>query len=610
MKKQIFTRAVLVGLLLIGSIFTSSSIASSINTSQNSLQSNIPEHQVAESTNMIDGQILFAPIFSTTTYLIDRTGAVNHTWSSSYLPGQAVYWLGDGTILRTIRAGVGPGQGGAGGGIQKVLWDGTITWDFRYNTNGNLSHHDIKQLPNGNVIMIAWETKTHAQAIAAGRNPNNAPNSIMPDHIIEVQPTGPTSGTIVWEWHVWDHLIQDYDSSKANYGVVADHPELVNINFGPNTDDWMHTNSIDYDPTFDQILISIHNFNEIWVIDHSTTTQQAAGHTGGNSGQGGDLLYRWGNPQAYNRGTSSDEKLFAEHDATWIDDGLPGAGHILIFNNGANRPGSHYSTVDEIIPPVDANGTYYLAPGSAYGPINQIWIYTANPPTNFYADKISGATRLSDGNTLICNGPAGKFFEVTPTGAIVWQYNNSYPTPATHDVFKIVYIPPDEPPEPGIPNLYCSGSLSWTKVQPGGTVNGSFQVQNIGSSCSLLNWTINVSSLSWGTWTFTPANGENLTPEDGIVTVQVSVVAPNEQNTEFQGYIRVENRNNQTDYDLIPVYLKTPTDTPVVQMVNHPFLTQLWQRYLHFRNLFFQKMIEGLYYLHQDNQILREIFLR
>ncbi len=77
----------------------------------------------------------------------------------------------------------------------------------------------------------------------------------MPDHIIEVQPTGPTSGTIVWEWHVWDHLIQDYDSSKANYGVVGDHPELVDINYVTSTQqDWMHTNSIDYNEKFDQIL--------------------------------------------------------------------------------------------------------------------------------------------------------------------------------------------------------------------------------------------------------------------------------------------------------------------------------------------------------------------
>ena len=533
-------------------------------------------HQTYEQSSMsLDGQILYAPMWTTTTYLIDGTGTINHSWASSYFPGVAVWWLGDGTILRTIRVGVGPGTGGAGGGVQKVEWDGTVVWDFRYNTNGDLSHHDVKSLPNGNVLLIAWETKTRTEATAAGRNPNYVSSGgLQPDHIIEVQPTGPTSGTIVWEWHVWDHLIQDYDAFKANYGVVGNHPELVDINYVTSTQqDWMHTNSIDYNEEFDQILISVHNFNEIWVIDHSTTTAEAAGHTGGNSGKGGDLLYRWGNPQAYRVGTTNDRKLFSQHDASWIKPGCPGEGDILVFNNGANRPGSHYSTVDEIVPPVDDTGEYYLAPGSAYGPTAQTWIYTASPPTSFYASHISGAQRLADGNTLICNGETGKIFEVTPEGTTIWQYNSG------GEVFKVVYIPHEEPqpPEPNTPDLDCSGSLSWTNVEPGATVNGSFQVQNIGDTGSLLNWTINTSSITWGTWSYTPESGENLTPEDGQVTVHVSVVAPNQENTEFEGYVRVENQDDPADFDLIPVYLKTPVNTHAVQTMPHPFLFKLRQ---------------------------------
>jgi len=541
-------------------------------------------HQTYEQSSMsLDGQILYAPMWTTTTYLIDGTGTINHSWASSYFPGVAVWWLGDGTILRTIRVGVGPGTGGAGGGVQKVEWDGTVVWDFRYNTNGDLSHHDVKSLPNGNVLLIAWETKTRTEAIAAGRNPNYVSSGgLQPDHIIEVQPTGPTSGTIVWEWHVWDHLIQDYDASKANYGVVGNHPELVDINYVTSTQqDWMHTNSIDYNEEFDQILISVHNFNEIWVIDHSTTTAEAAGHTGGNSGKGGDLLYRWGNPQAYRVGTTNDRKLFSQHDASWIKPGCPGEGDILVFNNGANRPGSRYSTVDEIVPPVDDTGEYYLAPRSAYGPTAQTWIYTASPPTSFYASHISGAQRLADGNTLICNGETGKIFEVTPEGTTIWQYNSG------GEVFKVVYIPAEEPPEENnTPDLDCSGSLSWTDIEPGATVTGSFQVQNVGNISSLLNWTIITSSITWGTWTYTPESGENLTPEAGQVTVHVSVIAPNETNSEFEGYIRVENQNDPNDFDVIPVTLKTPANSNAVQR------TMLHQFLLHFlqRHLFIEKL--------------------
>jgi hypothetical protein len=550
-------------------------------------------HVSTQPLNIIDGHILFAPTESQTAYVIDNTGTVNHTWSSDYFPGEAVCWLGNGTILRTIKTDFN-GYGGSGGGVQKVLWNGTIVWDFRYDTNGNLSHHDIMPLPNGNVLMIAWETKTQAEAIAAGRNPSDVSSSgLMPDHIIEVKQTGPTSGDIVWEWHVWDHLIQDYDSSKTNYGVVADHPELVDINYGitlMSLTDWLHTNSIDYNEKFDQIIISVNHFNEIWVIDHSTTTEEAAGHTGGNSGKGGDLLYRWGNPEAYRTGTTSDQKLFSQHDTSWIKPGCPGAGHILIFNNGFGRPGGRYSSVDELAPPVDDNGQYYLEPGSPYGPENLSWSYTATPPSTFYAYYLSGAKRLINGDTLICDGTAGRFFEVTPEKGTVWQYINPYPYPnIKNSVFKIVYIPSEGPPEPGVPDLDCSGSFSWTNIKPSATVNGSFQVQNIGWTGSLLNWTINTSSITWGTWSFTPVSGKNLTPEEGSITVNVSVMAPNKKNSDYEGNIRIENQQNPNDFGLIPVSLTTPADIPNTQKTTFQNLLDIIQHHSLIDDLLFLK---------------------
>jgi hypothetical protein len=552
------------------------------------------DQTIHTSLGTIDGQILFAPMDSTTTYLIDRNGTVNHTWPSAYLPGEGVWWMGDGTILRTIKDDLS-GHGGTGGGIQEIQWDGTLLWDYRCNTNGNLSHHDAKSLPNGDVLLIVWETKTRDEAIAVGRNPDHLlGDTFIPDKIIEVKPTGPTRGTVVWEWHVWDHLIQDYDSSKANYGVVGDHPELVDINYGSLAwvTDWMHTNSVDYNQSFDQIMISVHNFNEIWVIDHSTTSEEAAGHTGGRSGKGGDLLYRWGNPLAYQRGASSDQKLFFQHDATWIKSGCPGAGGILIFNNGFNRPDGYYSTVDEITPPVNNDGEYYLAPGAAYGPPTETWTYIANPPTSFYSSFLSGAQRISNGDTLICNGEHGKFFEVTPQGDTIWEYTNPYPIPPTNRVFKIVFIPTPEPPTPQVPVLHCQGSLSWTDVQPGATVHGSFQVQNVGDTGSLLNWSINTSSITWGTWSFDPEHGENLKPEDGSLTVNVTVIAPNEKKADFEGYVRVENKQDPNNFEVIPVSLVTPANSnmyhlPWLQQLfiqflqRHPYIEKIWTIFTH-----------------------------
>ena len=373
-----------------------------------------------------EGYTLFAPMQSTTTYLMDNEGTFAHTWENTYNPGISVYLLENGNLLRTASVrNTTFDAGGSGGKVQEIDPDGNVVWEFDHSGAQYLLHHDVEYLPNGNVLMIAWEYKSEADTIEAGRDPSLlADGELWPDKIIEVEPD---SGNTVWEWHVWDHLIQDHDDSKPNYGTVADHPELVDLNYsspGPETGgaDWTHFNSVDYHEEFDQIVVSVHSFSEIWIIDHSTTTAEAASHTGGNYGKGGDILYRWGNPQTYGAGAKSDQKLFSQHDANWIESAYPGEGNILIFNNGQGRPDGDYSSVDEIEPPVDAQGNYSLTSGAAYGPADMTWTYSDS--SDFYSQNISGAQRLSNGNTLICNGANGIFFEVTNEKEIVWKYVN------------------------------------------------------------------------------------------------------------------------------------------------------------------------------------------
>jgi hypothetical protein len=507
---------------------------------------------VAEPLSVIEeDMILFVPMQSSTVYLIDKNESVAHTWSSDYLPGESVYLLDDGSIFYTIKLSVS--GGGAGGGVQKITWDNELVWDYRYYNSNHLSHHDIEPLSNGNILMIAWESKTRTEAIESGRDPNKLQgNTLRPDHIIEVKPTGPTTGEIVWKWHVWDHLIQDYDATKDNYGVIGNHPELIDINFGTSNIDWLHTNSIDYNEELDQILVSVRNFDEVWVIDHSTTTEEAAGHTGGNSGMGGDILYRWGNPATYHAGYSSDRKFFSQHDARWIDEGCPGEGNILVFNNGGGRPGPDYTSVDEIVPPLNGNGTYNLEPGEAYGPDEQTWIYNSN----FYSYYIGGAQRLKNGNTIVCDGPAGKFYEVTPDKDIIWDYRNPYPNYFQNSVFKINYYTPPEESPPEVPDLDTVGSLRWLDISTEQTVQGGFEVQNVGGNTSTLKWIVS-DYPSWGNWTINPISGENLTPEQGPIDVKISIDVPNVSDKIFQGIIRIENQDNAEDFDTVPVYLRT-----------------------------------------------------
>jgi len=402
-----------------------------------------------------DGYTLISPIAATETFLVDPRGRVVHKWKSSFLPGLSAYLLPNGNLLRAGNVGHTGFTAGKGGIAEEYDWNGNLVWQHKVATQTEVQHHDIERLPNGNTLMIVWFIKTKAEAVAAGRDPNLVTDEgVWGDKVIEVD----KSGRVVWQWSVWDHLIQDHDSTKANHGPVAKHPELVDLNYGRYVGgpDWLHVNAVAYNPRLDQVMISVRHFDELWVIDHSTTTAQAAGHTGGRSGRGGDLLYRWGNPIAYRAGTANDRRLFQQHDAHWIPDSMPGGGNILIFNNGVDRPGGDASSVDEVVPPkTDTNGNYPRT-GTAWGPANALWTHPRSLTSTFHSRYISGAQRLPNGNTLICEGLSGHLLEVTPKNQTTWDYVNpvdagvalrqgSVPAASRNGVFRAYRYAPDYP---------------------------------------------------------------------------------------------------------------------------------------------------------------------
>ncbi|MEE2887607.1 MAG: aryl-sulfate sulfotransferase, partial [Planctomycetota bacterium] len=372
------------------------------------------------------GYSLHNPLGSKFTYLIDRRGRVANSWTSDYIPGAVAYLQPNGRLLRAGRVGnANFVAGGSGGILEELDWLGHTVWEYKDSDSNHCAHHDVEVLPNGNILILAWQRISEADAIAAGRDPALISQGwIWPESIIEIDPHS-NGGRIVWEWHSWDHIIQDFDASKKNSGPVAQHPELIDVNYAiDSTADWQHANSLDYNPALDQIMISVRTFDEIWIIDHSPTTQQARGHSGGRSGMGGDLLYRWGNPATYRAGGAAARTLYRQHDAHWIPKGLPGAGNVLIFNNGDNRPNGDFSSVDEIVlPPRTSRGTY-ARPGAAYGPAGPIWSFQGKPRGSFYSAFVSGAQRLPNGNTFICAGTQGLSLEVTPAQDVVWLFRN------------------------------------------------------------------------------------------------------------------------------------------------------------------------------------------
>jgi hypothetical protein len=400
----------------------------------------IPLSLLLSQSSPQEGFTLFSPTWTDDAHLLDENQNLVHTWSDHSRPGLACYLLPNGNLLRTYKTAA-PGAahlGGVGGGVHVLDWDGQVLWDYQLSTLTENLHHDVEYLPNGNVLLIAWEDKTAAGAVAAGRNPSSVPpTQFWSEQILELDPS---TGTIVWEWHLWDHIIQDYDPGAPNYGVIANNPHRVNLNFPPSislSGDWVHVNSVDYNAEFDQIVLSPRFHNEIWVIDHSTTTAEAATSVGGNSGKGGDLLYRWGNPQAYDRGTAADQVFFGQHDAQWIADDRPGAGNFLVYNNGIGRPAGDKASIDEFLSPMDAAGNYPLLPGQQFGPASLFWTYDGGATNPFVSPHTSGAERQPNGNTLICDGPSGRVFEIDPSDNIVWDWTNTFPFGARNGIFKV-----------------------------------------------------------------------------------------------------------------------------------------------------------------------------
>jgi len=363
-------------------------------------------------------------------YNISNCGEIVHVWEDddNWVPGNTAYIMPNGNLIKTKRdrsaTGSSPIWAGGGGAIVEVRdWDNNLLSSFERNDEFERLHHDIAITEDNTILMIVWELKTIEECVQAGRDTSMLTEGKMwPDKIVEWDPA---SDEIIWEWHTWDHLVQDFDASKDNFGVVADSPQKIDVNYDTNFGkaDWMHTNAIDYQEVNNLIVISVPTFSEAWVIDHSTSTEQAAGSTGGFGGRGGDLLYRWGNPETYDQGDSTDQKLFYPHDIHFIDDFLTGAnpnfGKMAAFNN---RVGADYSTVNIWNQAFDMYKFQFPFDGDKFGPDDFDLTLLHPEPTALYSTGLSSFQVLPNGNSLICSGRFGYTFELTPDNEIVWEY--------------------------------------------------------------------------------------------------------------------------------------------------------------------------------------------
>ena len=338
-------------------------------------------------------------------YLLDKGGNIINQWMFDDNTGNDVELLPDGRLLGMFKSENPPITFGGYGGTVKILSsEGEVEWEYTFDPNLGIAHHDAEMLPNGNILFLVWE---EMEATIAQNNGSTSSNNIYPEALIEVNPT---NNNIVWEWHSKDHFVQDANLNALNFGTVSENPQLIDINYNNVANgDIMHANGINYDPEKDVIYISVNFYNEVWVVDHSTTTLEASSNSGGNYNKGGNLLYRFGNPEAYKNNFGT-RLFYNNHTPELLKNDVPGAGNFLIYMNGNN---SSQSIVYEL----DIPSTFNLTPNTNNEP-NIVWEFT---DPDLYYQRVSGADRLPNGNTLICEGDYG-FWEVTPDGEVVWKY--------------------------------------------------------------------------------------------------------------------------------------------------------------------------------------------
>lgn len=416
-----------------------------------------------------NGLTLYSNMGSTQGYLIDTASAVVKTWTFTGNTGYSTHMMPGGFIYRSVsNQGNTLTGGGMTGRIQKVDYNGSLLWDYTYSSSTYCLHHDHCPLPNGNVLVISYDVKTAADATAAG---SATAITIWSEKVMELQPVGTNSAVVVWEWKLWDHLVQNVNSSGANYKAsIIDNPQLLNINY-KTTKDWVHMNGIDYNPVLDQISLSSHNLNEWYIIDHSTTTAEAASHTGGNAGKGGDFLYRWGNPASY--GASGSTILNVTHDAHWVPENCPGAGDLAGINNRGVTSPSTKTTADQIVVP--RNGlNYSITQGSAYTPSS----YSARHVSTGYSTNMGSSEQYPNGNQMICLATAGTIYEINAAGTVLWTKSTAGTTPQAHR-YTQCYINNAAP------------------VQPSVTLTGS--VMSTAATASTYQWYFNGTAIAGAT---------------------------------------------------------------------------------------------------------------
>ena len=310
-------------------------------------------------------------------YLIDLDGNVVHTWQMPYAPGNSGYLTERGTLFYNGKVIEDSKRF-----ISRQPWKGgaalEVNWNGRvlWEVRQPDHHHDGIRLRNGNVLLICL---AQLPGNLVSRVEGGLPGTEHDGKMYAdhlVEIT--TDGQVVWEWRTWEHL----DPVTDRITAVQDLREA-----------WTHANGLAELPD-GNIIVSFRNISTVIIIERRT----------------GKIIWKLGAPP-----------LSGQHAPTPLANG-----NLLLFDNGPHRL-DHTMPFSRVI-------EIELATKKI------VWKYQEKRECEFFSPRISNAQRLPNGNTLVCEGDFGRFFEVTLDGELVWEFVNPYfgegPTGQNNRVFR------------------------------------------------------------------------------------------------------------------------------------------------------------------------------
>ena len=334
------------------------------------------------------------------------------------------------TLLATV---TGSGAGDAGNKYTTLVdMEGRVC--HRWEAAEGISHAHL--LPNGNLLARTWPSQVPGQAEVA---PGGSTALVELDwesnvvweyrhpmfhHDYARLPNG-TTGVLLWERlspelsamikggfrtpRDPEQMLGDLVREVAPDGSVVhewrswEHLSIDEDVICPleGRAAWTHGNSLDVTPSGD-LVVGYRQTSTLGLVNRES----------------GEFSWKWG-PGLVSH----------QHDVRYLPNG-----NVLLLDNGAHRRGISYSRVVEVNPATS----------------EIVWQYRGDPPISFFSFNMGGAQRLPNGNTLICEGAAGRLLEVTHGGDIVWEYINPFPTMTangnvSNSVFKASRYGSDDP---------------------------------------------------------------------------------------------------------------------------------------------------------------------